>query len=93
MDPLMLHLGVSTTIDTPKASIEMPKARASDLAMHVVTVGTRAKPPRRETAELREVGALREQAISSSRSLRTAGMRVCPYTLLCTVHAKPDAAA
>jgi hypothetical protein len=39
----------------------MPQARASDMAMHAFTVGTRAKPIRREIEKVREVGALRKR--------------------------------
>jgi hypothetical protein len=73
----LARLRVSSTIDTRKASPEMPKARASDLAMHVVTIGTRAKPLRRDIAEVREVGALRERTISSLRPLRLACAPAC----------------
>jgi hypothetical protein len=48
--------------------------------MHVVTVETRPKPLRRDIMEVREVGALRERAISS-RPLFAVGMRARPYTL------------
>jgi hypothetical protein len=48
--------------------------------MHVIIiVGTRAKPLRRDIAEVREVVALREQAISSL-PLLVFGMRAPPYT-------------
>jgi hypothetical protein len=44
----------------------MPKGRASDMVMHVVTVGTRAKPLRRDIGgKFREVGALRERPTNS----------------------------
>jgi hypothetical protein len=45
-----------------QALIEMPHMRASDIAMHVVTVGTRAKPLQRDTAKVRDVGDFRERA-------------------------------
>jgi hypothetical protein len=50
------------------------------MGMHVVTVGTRANPPRRDIAKLREVGDLRERA-TSSRPLLAAGMRARMCTL------------
>jgi hypothetical protein len=54
------------------------------MAMLVVTVGTRPKPPRRGIEKVREVGALRERA-TSSRFVLAAGMRARPYTLPWTV--------
>jgi hypothetical protein len=47
VDPLP-RLRVSSTIDTQRAPVEMAHARASYMAMYVVTVGTRAKPLRRD---------------------------------------------
>jgi hypothetical protein len=49
--------------------------------MHVIIVGTRAiKPLQCDNAEVREVGALRERAISS-HPLLVSEMRARPYTL------------
>jgi hypothetical protein len=76
----LLRLRVSSAIDTPKASTYLSKARASDLTMHTVTVGTRAKPLRRDTAEVHGVGALCERRIRS-RPLLAADMHAHMYTI------------
>jgi hypothetical protein len=57
----------------------MPHARASDMALHVVTVDTRAKPPRRDIEKGREGGAPRAR-LTTSRPLLARNIRPPVYS-------------